>query len=81
MNTDLSSNTLTPASLDGQLYLVLNHANDGGLAIGETVTVTFGITGDDADYFATIPSILITIVDPATYSNKPVAQALSSPTL
>jgi hypothetical protein len=81
MNSDLSSNTLTPSSEDGQLYLVLNHANRGGLAIGDTVTATFSMTGNDAEHYSTIPPISIDIVDPASFYNKPVAQALTSPTL
>lgn len=81
MDTDLSSNKLSVLSNDGELYLVFRHLGGGTLNIGDTVSLTFSFTGEENTTYATIPSITLTIVDPATYTTMPVAQALSSPTL
>lgn len=80
MVTSLSSTTLQASVKDGQLYIVARH-NYVALAVGGLVTVTFTITGPEAAYFDTIPSVTITIVDPAPYQTLPTATALSAPTL
>ena len=63
------------------MYLVVRDLNAGGLSIGDVITVTFGISGPNSDFFAEIPQITISVVDPASYQTLPVATALSNPTL
>ena len=81
MYEDLSSNVLTSETLDGQIYLVIIDNNSGSLNIGDVITVTFAITGPNANFYATIPSLTISVVDPAAYQTLPVATSLSDPTL
>lgn len=80
MNTDLSSIVLTPTLADGNLYIVATH-RWVALNIGDIVTVTFTITGTNAASYATIPSISLSIIDPAPYQTLPTATALAAPTL
>lgn len=78
MNTDLSSLSLNSSSLDGQLYIVIQHTQNA-LVAGNSVTVGFTIVG--SSNYATIPSVTLTLVDPTTFQTYPTATALSSPTL
>lgn len=80
MSTDLSSIVLSPALEDGVLYIVAKHTL-GALNIGDVVTVTFAITGPDSASYATIPSITLSVIDPAPYQTLPTATALAAPTL
>ena len=55
--------------------------NGGNLPVGSTVTVSFTISGAYAVHYNTIPSITLTVVDPASYQTLPVATSLTAPTL
>lgn len=78
INPSLSSIVLKPSLKDGQLYIVAKHTL-GSLAVGAIVTVTFTITGPQAAYYDTIPSVSLSIVDSAPFQTLPTATALSTP--
>jgi hypothetical protein len=80
VDSDLSSIKLSKNVIDGNLYIILKH-NGGNLAVGSSVTVSFTILGTYAVYYNTIPSITLTVVDPASYQTLPVATSLTAPTL
>ena len=78
LNNDLSSVRLSSTSLDGQLYFVFTH-RVGSLVAGNTITVSFTITGPNSASYFTIPSITLTLVNPSTFANPPIATGLSAP--
>jgi len=80
MNNDLSSIRLSSTSIDGQLYFVFQHRL-GSLVAGNTVTVSFTITGPNSASYMTIPSITLTLISTATFSNAPTATGLAAPIL
>lgn len=80
VDNDLSSVKLSKSVIDGNLYIILKH-NGGNLPVGSTVTVTFTISGTYAIHYNTIPSITLTVVDPASYQTLPVATSLAAPIL
>lgn len=51
------------------------------LVAGNSVTASFTISGPNSAYYATIPSITLTLVDPTTFQTFPTATALASPSL
>jgi hypothetical protein len=66
--------------VDGQLYIIIKHTA-GSRVAGNSVTASFTITGANSAFYATIPSITLTLVDPTTFQTFPTATALSAPTL
>lgn len=64
--------------MDGQLYIIIKHTA-GSLVAGNSVTAAFTISPNT--YYASIPSITLTLVDPTTFQTFPTATALSAPTL
>lgn len=83
VNTDLSTMSLSSSSLDGRLYFIIRHTqpSSGSLVAGNSVTATISIGGTNSIYYASIPSITLTLVDPTTFQTFPTGTALSSPTL
>lgn len=83
VNTDLSTMSLSSSSLDGRLYFIIRHTqpSSGSLVAGNSVTATISIGGTNSMYYASIPSITLTLVDPTTFQTFPTGTALSSPTL
>lgn len=81
---DVSSLILTSTSVDGQIYIKIRHTQ-AALVAGNSVTVSFTIkvtgTATISPYYATIPSITLTLVDPTTFQTVPTGTALSAPTL
>jgi hypothetical protein len=51
------------------------------LVAGNSVVVSFTITGNSHAYYTTIASITLTLVDPTTFQTFPTANALSAPTI
>lgn len=80
MDTSLSSVVLRPSIQDGQLYVVAKHQYVA-LNVGGSVTLSFTISGSEAAYYDTIPSVTLSIIDPAPFQTIPTATSLSSPTL
>lgn len=80
LNNDLSSIRLSNTSLDGQIYLVFTHRL-GSLVAGNSIAVSFTITGTNAASYLTIPSITLTLVTTTSFLNSPTATALSAPIL
>lgn len=66
IESDLSSLKLNRNIKDGTLYIVLKHTGPS-LSASSIVTVTFTITGVNAAQYNSIPSITLTLVDPAAY--------------
>ena len=80
VSNDLSSLILTSSSIDGQLYIIVKHTQ-ASLIAGNSITVSFTISGPNAAFYAAIPSVTLTLVDPTTFQTFPTATALSAPTL
>lgn len=76
----LSSRTLKSTSKDGQLYIIIKHT-PGTLISGSSITVVFTITGANSAYYATITSIMLTLIDATTFQTFPTATPLVAPTL
>jgi hypothetical protein len=80
VNHDLSSLILTSSSLDGQIYIIIQHTQNT-LVAGNSITAVFTITGPSSTYYSTITSITLTLVDSTTFQTFPTATALGAPTL
>jgi hypothetical protein len=81
VDADQSSLTFTYQSKDGKIYIIIRHSSSGVLTVGQTLSVSFTITGNNSAYFNVIPSITLTLVDPVTYQTIPTATALTNPVL
>lgn len=84
VNTDLSNLQFSSSSVDGQLYFVLFHTVpvSGSLVAGNSVTATITVSsGTSSTFYAAIPAITLTLVDPTTFQTYPTGTALSAPTL
>jgi L-cystine uptake protein TcyP (sodium:dicarboxylate symporter family) len=62
------------------LYIILKNVG-GSPTAGSSVLVTFAITGTDAKYYNTIPSVTLTFVSNSSYQTIPVATSIAVPTL
>lgn len=80
INADRSTQKLSSATVDGKMYFIAQHTL-GSLVAGNSVTVTFTVSGPSNTSYAVIAPVTLTLVDPTTFQTYPTATALSAPVL